>query len=240
MNYQNTNTCYTKVEYIMHVYPIYLTRLHEKKTVLIGGNHEAERKAGELLEREALLTVISPRVTDTLRQWADTGRIKWIPREYREGDLSGAFLVIAAEFNGDTNKKVYREAEEAGILVNVMDDIPHAIFSFGSIVKQGSLTISISTSGAAPTLAVRLRERFEEEFGEEYGHFLQLMQNLREPMKEYYSDFEQRKRIWYELVDSEIIDLLREGKIKEAYEEIERITGSSVYESLFAGSEELH
>lgn len=113
----------------MHVYPIYLTRLHEKKTVLIGGNHEAERKAGELLERDALLTVISAHLTDTMRRWADQNRIKWIPRDYREGDLSGAFLVIVAEFKGDTNKLVYREAEDAGILVNVMDDIPHANFS---------------------------------------------------------------------------------------------------------------
>ncbi len=212
----------------MHVYPIYLTRLHEKKTVLIGGNHEAERKAGELLERDALLTVISPHLTDTMRRWADQNRIKWIPRDYREGDLSGAFLVIVAEFKGDTNKLVYREAEDAGILVNVMDDIPHANFSFGSIVKQGPLTISISTSGAAPTLAVRLRERFENEFGNEYAHFLQIMQNLRDPMKDRYSDFNQRKKIWYELVDSEIIALFRQKKIDEAYAEIEKISGLEV------------
>jgi precorrin-2 dehydrogenase / sirohydrochlorin ferrochelatase len=218
----------------MNVYPIYLTRLHEKKTVLIGGNHEAERKAGELLERDALLTVISPYLTDTMHQWADQNQINWIPREYREGDLSGAFLVIVAEFDGDTNERAYREAEDAGILVNVMDDIPHANFSFGSIVKQGPLTISISTSGTAPTLAVRLRERFENEFGKEYDRFLHMMQNLREPMKERYSDFEQRKKIWYELVDSDIIALLRQKKIDEAYSEVAKISGLNVTSRQFA------
>jgi precorrin-2 dehydrogenase / sirohydrochlorin ferrochelatase len=133
---------------IMNVYPIYLTRLHEMKTILIGGNHEAERKAGELLERDAQLTVISPLLTEKLLIWAEEGRFELISREYREGDLEGAFLVIAAEFTGDTNRRVYREAEDRCILVNVMDDIPHANFSFGSIVKRGPLTISISTSGA--------------------------------------------------------------------------------------------
>ena len=216
----------------MNVYPIYLTRLHEKKTILIGGNHEAERKAGELLERDALLTVISPGITNTLQKWADEGCLEWIPRSYREGDLAGAFLVIAAEFDGDTNQKVYREAEERGILVNVMDDIPHANFSFGSIVKRGSLTISISTSGTAPTLAVRLRERFEREFGEEYDHFLSLMQALREPMKRNYSDFERRKQTWYDLVDSDVIDLLRQKNIEEAHKQIRNIVGSEVFEEL--------
>ncbi|MEX2464044.1 MAG: bifunctional precorrin-2 dehydrogenase/sirohydrochlorin ferrochelatase, partial [Balneolaceae bacterium] len=193
----------------MNVYPIYLTRLHEKITVLIGGNHEAERKADELLQREAKLTVISPGLSDKLMCWADDGKIEWVPRRYREGDLEGAFLVIAAEFEEDENRRIYREAEERGILVNVMDDIPNANFSFGSIVKRGNLTLSISTSGAAPTLAVRLRERFEKEFGEEYETFLTLMQKLRGPMRRQLSDFDQRKSMWYQIVDSDVIDLFR-------------------------------
>lgn len=212
----------------MHVYPIYLTRLHEKKTVLIGGNHEAERKASELLEREAKLTIISPEVTFSMKKWSDEGSINWISRNYKEGDLAGAFLVIVAEFEGDLNKRVYREAEELGILVNVMDDIPHANFSFGSIVKRGPLTISISTSGAAPTLAVRLRQRFEEEFGQEYESFLTIMQKLRAPMSRHYPDFEQRRNLWYQLIDSDALNLFRENRIDEGIERIRQILGHEV------------
>jgi len=220
----------------MHVYPIYLTRLHEKKTVLIGGNHEAERKVAELLEREAKLTVISPNVTSNLKKCSDEGSIDWISRDYEEGDLAGAFLVIVAEFEGELNKRVYREAEELGILVNVMDDIPHANFSFGSIVKRGPLTISISTSGAAPTLAVRLRQRFEEEFGQEYESFLTVMQKLRAPMSRHYTDFDQRRNLWYQLIDSNALDLFRENQTEKALEKITEIVGREVMEELLVTS----
>lgn len=221
----------------MNVYPIYLSRLHEKKSVLIGGNHEAERKADELLQRHARITVISPELSEKLSSWVDEGIIEWVPRRYREGDLKGAFLVIAAECINDENQRIYREAEKLGILVNVMDDIPHANFSFGSIVKRGPLTISISTSGAAPTLAVRLRERFEQEFGKEYEFFLTLMQKLRDPMSRHILDFDKRKSLWYQIVDSDVIDMFRKGKEEQALEKIREIVGSGIMEDVLTHSE---
>lgn len=210
------------------MFPIYLRRLDERKTVLIGGNHEAENKAKQLLERNARLTVISPNLTEKMQRWAKENRFVWIPREYRQGDLEGAFMAIVAEFEGDINVKVYQEAKERDILVNVMDDIPHANFAFGSIVKRGSLTISISTSGAAPALSVRLRQRFEKEFGPEYGPFLEFMQKLRKPMAQYHTRFEDRKRLWYELIDSEVLSLFRKGETDEAYFKTADIVGEKV------------
>jgi len=212
----------------MQMYPIYLRRLNEWKTVLIGGDKEAERKAKELLERDALLTVISPRLTTKMESWADEGRFTWIPRGYREGDLEGAFMAIVAEFEDDTNEIVYREARERDILVNVMDDIPHANFAFGSIVRRGPLTISVSTSGAAPALAVRLRQRFEKEFGPEYGAFLEFMQKLREPMARHHPDFNKRKKLWYELIDSEVLGLFREDRVDAACRKTAEIVGEAV------------
>src|SRR5690625_837622 len=100
----------------MKVYPIYLNRLDSRKTVLIGGNHEAERKAGEVRDCQAKITLIPPDVTSGLKQLADQGKLTWIPREYRKGDLEGAFLVIVAQFTGDLNRRVYNEAQERGIL----------------------------------------------------------------------------------------------------------------------------
>ncbi len=212
----------------MKVYPVYLNRLHEKKTVLIGGDHEAERKAKELLECDANITLISPEITPETKKLVDEGQIEWISRYYREGDLSGAFLVIVAEFHGDINERVYREADEKGILVNVMDDIPHCTFTFGSLVKRGRLTISISTSGAAPTLAVRLRQRFEKEFGPEYKPFLDFMYQLRKPMAAQYPDFETRKDLWYTLIDSDVLDLFRQENIDEAHKVAGTIVGDEV------------
>lgn len=217
----------------MKVYPVYLNRLDQKQTVIIGGNHEAERKVNELLECDAGLTVISPDVTDHLKELAEINRFKWIRREYIRGDLEGAFMVIVAEFEGEANKQVFEEAEEKGILVNVMDDIPHCNFTFGSLVKRGPLTLSISTSGAAPTLAVRLRQRFEKEFGPEYEPFLEMMQRLRDPMKEVHDDFDTRKNLWYQIVDSEVLELFRENRSEEAYHKTREIVGSDVFDRAF-------
>lgn len=212
----------------MKVFPVYLNRLNQKKTVLIGGDHEAERKAGELLDCDANLTLISPTVTKGLEKIAEQEEVTWIKRNYRKGDLEGAFLVIVAEFEGDTNERVFREAEEDGILVNVMDDIPHCTFTFGSLIKRGPLTLSVSTSGAAPALAVRLRQRFQKEFGPEYAPFLEFMQQLRAPMAVHHRDFETRKEIWYQLIDSDILDLFRQEKTVEAVNRTSEIAGKDV------------
>lgn len=212
----------------MKMFPIYLRRLDERKTVLIGGDHEAEEKVEQLLDRDANLTVISPHLTEKMQRWVGENRFKWIPRNYKQGDLEGAFMAIVAEYEGDINKKVYQEAKERDILVNVMDDLPHANFAFGSIVKRGPLTISISTSGAAPALSVRLRQRFEEEFGPEYGQFLEFMQKLRKPMAKHYDTFTARKEVWYQLIDSEVLTLFRHGKLEEAYEKTAEIVGIKV------------
>ncbi|HLR26806.1 MAG TPA: bifunctional precorrin-2 dehydrogenase/sirohydrochlorin ferrochelatase, partial [Fodinibius sp.] len=202
--------------------------LDERKTILVGGDHEAEGKVAQLLERKANLTVISPHLTENMQQWVGEGRFNWIPRTYKQGDLEGAFMAIVAEYEGDVNKKVYQEAKERRILVNVMDDIPHANFAFGSIVRRGPLTISISTSGAAPALSVRLRQRFEKEFGPEYGDFLDFMQQLRPPMSHYHDAFKTRKRLWYEVIDSNVLTLFREGKIEEAHQKTADIVGEQV------------
>lgn len=192
--------------------------------MLIGGNGEAERKAGELIRIHAGLTVIAPRITPAMQQWHERGLLDWIDREYREGDLQGAFMVIVAEFEGDINTRIWEEAKQAGILCNVMDDIPHCNFTFGALVKRGPLNLAISTSGAAPSLAVRLRERFEKEFGPEYENFLDFMQSLRAGMKQHYPDFDQRKALWYKLIDSDVLDLFREGKPEEAWRRTAEIT----------------
>lgn len=212
----------------MKMFPIYLRRLNERKTVLIGGNNEAEEKVKQLLERNAKITVVSPHLTKKMKHWAEENCFEWISRTYQQGDLEGAFMAIVAEFGGDNNEKIYQEAKERDILVNVMDDTPHANFAFGSIVKRGPLTISISTSGAAPALSVRLRQQFEKEFGPEYGYFLEFLRKLRKPMAKHHPQFESRKKLWYELVDSNVLNLFRKGKTEEAYNRTADIVGTEV------------
>lgn len=212
----------------MTPFPIFLNNLDEQRSVVIGGNHEAERKTGDLLEAEANVTLIAPDPTDTLKQWAEEGTIDWIERTYQRGDLEGAFLAIVSETNPEKTHPIWEEAQERNILFNALDDVPHCNFVNGSYVRQGPLVISISTSGAAPTLSVRLRQEMEEKFGPEYEEFLHIMQALRDPMAEHYPNFEERRDLWYEIVDSDVITLLRQNRRTDALSRIESIVGSDV------------
>jgi siroheme synthase-like protein len=211
----------------MKPYPIFLIGLENRHCLVIGGGHEAEYKVKGLLDCEATVTVIHPRLTPQLEAWAEDGRFTWLQRPYQRGDLRGAFLVIAERADPQTNTQIWVEAEAEGVLVNVMDDSDHCNFVAGSVIRQGHLIISISTSGAAPALAVRLRQQMEKEFGLEYATFLRWMKALRQPMSQHYSNFKERRERWYALVDSEILSLLREGCFESARQRVSQITGLS-------------
>jgi siroheme synthase-like protein len=199
-------------------FPIYLIGLENRHCIVVGGGKEAEQKVKGLLECEATVSVISPVLTPGLQKWAEDGRFTWLNRFYQPGDLKGAYLVFAERSDPERDAALFEEAEAEKTLVNTIDDLPHCTFIAGSVVRQGPLVITISTSGAAPALAVRLRERFEKEFGAEYAEFLELMFSLREPIASIIPEFGERRERWYRLVDSDILDLLREkdqGQVRD-------------------------
>ena len=208
----------------MKPYPIFLIGLENRHCIVIGGGHEGQSKVKALLDVDATVTVIGPTLTEPLHEWADSGRFMWLQRAYQPGDLRGAFLVIAERSDPETNRCIWQEAEAEGALVNVMDDVPHCNFVAGSVVRQGPLTISISTSGAAPALSVRLRQEMEAKFGPEYATFLEWMQALRTPMAEHHPRFQERRKRWYELIDSDILELIRQGDLETAHTRLQEIT----------------
>ena len=221
----------------MSFYPIYLTRLYEKKVVLIGGDEEAERKAYELLEFGARLVIISPHLTEKLTELYRAGRFYWIDRPYRYGDLNGAGFAIAAEYNDELAETIAQEASERNILVNIMDNIPLSDSAFGSVIKRGELTISFSTNGLAPALAVRLKEKFKREIDHAYEEFLEWAAKLRPHINQHITDSELRKKLWYKWVDSEVITLLREKRKVEAWEVTSGIWGNQITEKVLVESE---
>lgn len=216
----------------MKVYPIFLVGLADRRCVVIGGGEEAQRKVEGLLECEAAVIVISVAITQQLSAWNAQGRITWIKRDYRPGDLHDAFMVIATGTQRNTSDRIWQEATAEGALINVVDDVPHCNFIAGAVARQGPLTIAISTSGCAPALAVRLRERFEREFGPEYKVLLELLAGLREPLAARYPDFEERRERWYALVDSDVLNLLRQDKPDLARQRIAQIVKDGVPHSM--------
>lgn len=212
-------------------YPVYLD-LRGRHCVVIGGGSVAEGKVKGLLEAGAHVTVISPQLTPNLRQAADEGHIVHVARRYQAGDLAGAFLAISATNERTVNEQVWQEAVESNItsaglsagLVNIVDDPPHCTFIAPSIVRRGDLAIAISTGGKAPALAVRLRQQLERTIGHEHARFLELAGILRAPIAARYPDFKQRKTLWYQLVDSDVLDLLRQGDEAAARRRVAEIT----------------
>jgi siroheme synthase-like protein len=210
----------------VNYYPVYLN-LQGRRCVVIGGGPIAEGKVKGLLEVGAQVSLVSPSLTPALQALADEARLTHLRRSYQPGDLAGALLVISATDDRAVNERVWEEASALNLLVNVVDDTPHCNFIAPSILRRGDLAIAISTSGKAPALAVRLRQQLEGLVGDEHARFLELAGTLREPLAARYPSFEQRKALWYQLVDSDVLDLLRSGDEAAARQRITEIMGVS-------------
>lgn len=208
----------------MQHYPVYLS-LKGRSCFVLGGCALAEEKVQGLVAAEARVTVIAPEVTRGLAGLALRGRIDLVDRRYRRGDLRMAFLVLVVSQPPSVVEAVWEETRGRNVLVNTLDDVPHCDFIAPAIVRRGDLAIAISTGGKAPALAVRLRQRLESEVGEEHARFLELAGRLRAPLARRWPDFETRRALWYRLVDSDVLHLLRRGDDARALARIEEILG---------------
>ncbi|HEY3453063.1 MAG TPA: bifunctional precorrin-2 dehydrogenase/sirohydrochlorin ferrochelatase [Bryobacteraceae bacterium] len=193
-------------------YPIFLD-LSGKTCLVVGEGHEIAGKVRGLVDAGATVRYVNPRAEAAIEALAASGMISWQRREFEEHDLDGCFLAIA---DCEDNAEIFRLAEERRVLINAVDDPEHCRFSFGSVHRQGDLTIAISTNGAAPALAVRLRERLERDIGAEYGELLRMLRDARDEIGSRVTDFSARRALWYRIVDSDILDELRRGRREEA------------------------
>ncbi len=197
------------------------------RCAVLGGNAMAEEKVRTLLAAEAAITVISSSLTPALQDLARAGRIEWLEREPCPAHLQGFRLAISALMDRARNAEFAREAERLGVLFNAADDPHHCRFILPSVHRQGDLLIAVSTSGRCPALAVRLRERFAAEFGPHYAKFLEIAAEMRRRLSAAVPDFSTRRRIWYRIVDSPALELLREGREADARAEVEAILATT-------------
>ena len=208
----------------VHYYPVYLD-LRGRPCAVLGGSALAEEKTRGLLAAGAQVTVFAVEPTPGLAELAAAGRLHHVERDYREGDLAGVFLAVATVSDPAVREAVWREAQARGVLLNTVDDPPRCDFIAPSIVRRGDLTVAISTGGKAPALAVRLRQELEAKLGDEHARFLDLAGQVRRPLAERHPDFETRRDLWYRLVDSDVLDLLRGGEDAAARARFEEILG---------------
>lgn len=183
---------------------------------VIGGNDMAAQKIAALARAGARVRVFSPQLTPACEAAVREGHAEWMARAVEPGDLKGCRLAIAANQDPVENSALRDEARREGVWLNALDDPPHCDFIFPSIHQQGELIVAVSTGGACPALAVRLRERFGRSLGPAYAEFLTWMRTLREPMARSIPDFATRRALWYEIVDSRALALMEDGEPQEA------------------------
>jgi len=211
----------------INFYPVFL-KLQGKKCVIVGAGEVAERKAERLLECGAEVSVIGREPTPGLRKLAQEGRLEHVYADYDETLIKGAYLVISATDDRAVNEAVSNAAGREDILVNVVDDPQLCDFILPSIVQKGALQIAISTGGTSPALARKVRIDLDRDFGNEYALFLELLGELRKRVLEKGRPSSENKKIFEAVVNSEVLDLIREKKWNEARAVIRDLTGEDI------------
>jgi len=205
-------------------YPVNLI-VDGRACLVVGGGAVAARKVVGLLACGAVVTVVAPGVGEEIAAWAAAGELTLERRVYRQGEAAGYRLVIAATDDHEVNTAVYRDAEAAGVWVNSADDPATCSFTLPSVVRRGPLVVTVATGGHSPAMAAWLRAHVEREMGDEYRVLLELLSAERQALKA--SGRSTEGLDWQKALDSNMLELIREGQIGQARERLQACLSSS-------------
>lgn len=206
--------------------PFYIAclKLKGRRSVVVGAGDIGLEKVEGLLACDGDVTVIAPKAVDEIAKLAAEGTIKWEQREYESGDIDGAFMAIAATNDTDVNIRVFDDAEAQGKLVNVVDVPPLCNFILPAITRSGPIAIAISTAGASPALAKRMKNEIAEQFGEAYADLAVILNDARGWAKATLPTYNDRKDFFEGIVNGEPdpIVLLKDGRASDLHALIEQ------------------
>jgi precorrin-2 dehydrogenase/sirohydrochlorin ferrochelatase len=208
-------------------YPLFLD-ITNRRCVVVGGGEVAERKVGRLLDFGARVIVVGKALTPGLETMKKEGRINHIDADYDQTLIDDAFLVIGATDRDDVNAKISRDGKKKRILVNIVDDPDKCDFVLPSLLRQGDLLIAISTGGKSPALAKKLREEMEQSFGTEYQTLLEVMGQLREKLVVKGRSSDENRRLFEEVVHSDILQHIKDKSWEKVKKIIYDITGEKI------------
>ena len=195
--------------------PFYIAclQLTGRRCVVVGGGEIGLEKVEGLLACDGRVVLVAPHAVPELEALAAEGSIEWLAREYETGDLERTFIAIAATNDTDVNIRVYEDAERRAMLVNIVDVPPLCNFILPAIVRTGPLAIAISTAGASPALAKRMKREISELFGDEYARLAVMLNDARGWAKSTLPTYQDRKEFFESIVngDPDPIELIRAG-----------------------------
>jgi precorrin-2 dehydrogenase/sirohydrochlorin ferrochelatase len=188
-------------------------KLTGRRCLVVGGGEIGLEKVEGLLACDGQVVLVAPTAVPELQQLAAERSIEWIRRDYEPGDLERTFIAIAATNDTETNLRVYEDAERRAMLVNIVDVPALCNFILPAIVRPGPLAIAISTAGASPALAKRIKRQVADEFGEEYARLAVMLNEVRGWAKGTLPTYQDRKAFFEGIVNGEPdpIELLRAG-----------------------------
>jgi len=221
-------------------YPIYID-IEDRAVLIVGGGAVCARKAETMMRYGARVTIVSPEITEEIAAWEQAGVLKVHRKMYMEPDLDGASIVIASTDDPCVNARVARDCRRRRIPVNVVDVTHLCEFIVPAIIEKGSIQIAISTGGKSPALARTLKEDLQRTIGPEYAEVNDLLGTLRKSAKKVLPTDIDRKRFFDGIIAAGVLDLLREGRRREAFEAVARACdaeGVDVSEELRAGLNE--
>lgn len=200
----------------MKYYPAFIN-LKGKEAVVIGGGKVAERKVRLLINAGASVSLVSPDITTPIQKLSEKGLLSYKKRNYRKGDLQGAFIVIAATSSAILNTRI---AQDAKCLVNVVDLPSEGNYIVPSLVKRGHLTIAISTEGASPAVSKAIRKEIERHYSNEFALYLRFVETIRKRAMNKIIHPAEREKFLQSLASNEVINTLRKEGFRKAQNKV--------------------
>lgn len=211
----------------MPYYPIFVD-LQDQNVLVVGGGEVAERKIKNLLTHGCRISVASPHLSPYLKELVDRSELRLIDADSLDESLGSVFMVIAATDDPALNSRIASKAKARGILVNSVDQPRDCTFIMPSVVRAGALQIAISTGGKSPALAKKIRGELEGIFGPEYASFLELLGLLRRELLSKGKPSPDNKVIFQRLVDSPLVDLIKERDIEGVKRTLSSLLGKEL------------
>jgi uroporphyrin-III C-methyltransferase/precorrin-2 dehydrogenase/sirohydrochlorin ferrochelatase len=196
-------------------FPAFLN-LKDKPCLLVGAGSVAARKATLLLAAGADLTVVAPQIGVSISDLAARGRVKTVVREFCRADLDGHWLVVAATNDTAVQQTVFAAASKAGVFCNSVDDSSNSSYITPAIVDRSPLVVAVSSGGAAPVLARKIRARIEEILPARIGRLAQLAHKWRDQVRQRLSTLLDRRRYWEQVFDGRVASAVYAGRTDEA------------------------
>ncbi|MDQ7096904.1 bifunctional precorrin-2 dehydrogenase/sirohydrochlorin ferrochelatase [Desulfosporosinus sp. PR] len=195
-------------------YPIFMD-LKAQPVLVVGGGIVALRKVQTLLQHEAVVYIVSPRLVPELQELVDGKSCIWLEKEYSPEDLQEAVLVFSCTEKEDVNAQVSADTRAHHRPVNVVDDPEKCSFIVPSMLERGDLKIAVSTGGSSPIVARQVRAELEDLYGSEMAEYLRLLKKWRTSAK---TKLEPEKRgvFWDRVTDGDVRELIKAGRSAEA------------------------